>query len=125
VSQPTEIYTTSAVSGTSAKARVGLWLTPQETTDGVTGYPAVGIYVTSVVDLSSGDTVYPQIINSDVYVYGMYKLWSAEHDIPSYANNRALAEDEMNRNVEHVKGLQVHKPVEILSLPLLRRSRVV
>lgn len=121
-SQPTEIYTTSATDGTSSKARVGFWLCPQETTVGT--YPCVGMYVTSVVDQISSDTVPTQVINTDVFVFGMYLKWSIDKVPADVPMNKMLAEEAMNANVDHIKGLQVHKPDEVLALPLLLHSRV-
>lgn len=122
-SEPTEYYITSATDSNTSKATIGFWPVPDTTTSG--GYPRVRLYTTSVVDLIGTDAIPPQCINSNVYLYGMYKLWSFDKAPQDYSMNRAVAEDEMDKNVAHIKGLQTHKDTQILPNAILTRTRVV
>lgn len=121
-SKPVEYYTTSAENSNTSKARVGFWPVPDTSTSGT--YPRVRLYVTTIIDLITSDTVPPQVVNTNLFVYGMYALWAADKVPADLAYNEALATREMEKNVQHVKNLQVNLSTERLSLPTLTRSRV-
>ena len=124
-SMPTKLYTTSADDGTGAKFRVGLWLCPDTTTDIVTGYPILGMRVTSVEDMASDDDIPTDILNQNVYIYGMAKLWSFMKQPEDYPLVAPMADAELDKNVQFIKGLQVHKRTQELTIPMLRKSRVI
>lgn len=124
-SMPTKIYTTTKDDGTGAKFRVGLWLCPNITTDIVTGYPRLAMRVTSTEDMDATDDLPTDILNELVYVYGMCKLWSFLKQPEDYPLMKPMADAELDKNIQFVKGLQVHKRTQELTIPMLRKSRVV
>ncbi|AIE86989.1 hypothetical protein [Fimbriimonas ginsengisoli] len=111
-SSPTEYYVTSAVDGNGSKAQIGFWPNPAIGTDGISGYPRVRLYCTSVIDLSVGDLLPPQILNENVYLFGIFAKFlvrwqqANQNDLALY---RSLAEEEMSTNVAHIKDVQSNK----------------
>jgi hypothetical protein len=119
-SQPTQIYTTTATDGDSSILKIGVWMSP--TTSATGGYPCIGMRVTSVSEMDANDDVYPMILNRNIYVWGMALLWCWDKNPEDAPRWEVKAPAEMAKNVEFIKGLQVHKNVEVLANATLRVS---
>lgn len=120
-SQPTEYYVTSAPDGNTSKGQIGIWMKPDQTTDGVSGYPRCRFYTTTIVPLETDDNIPPQLLNENVYVYGMWAKWLMEDqdaDPRTMTLYRDLAEKEMNSNVTHIKSVQTNKEETLLASPM-------
>lgn len=125
-SEPLEYYVTSAVSGNSSKAQLGLWPLPSISSSD--GYPRVRVYATSVVPLAAEDPVPPQVLNDNVYMYGMFAKWEAERQDGNLSDLQAyqmLAERELERNIQHVKNVQENSTTELIPAFSLEIRRVV
>lgn len=124
--EPAEYYVTSAASGNSSKAQIGLWPVPALSSSD--GFPRVRVYATSVLDLEADDPVPPQVLNDNVYLYGMWAKWEAERQDGNLSDLQAyqmLAERELDRNVNHMKNVQENSTTELVPAFMSDFRRVV
>lgn len=117
-----QYYVTSTTSSDSAKNQIGFVNVPNVSTSGT--YPRVALYVTEYAILTGTETVPDNLLDDDVFVYGMCQKWAAESDSMRYEYWKALADDAMARNVQHVENLQNKAPDFEIITPFINCGRV-
>jgi hypothetical protein len=123
-STPMRMYVSSTPNVNTGKQVIGLDPIPAVTTDIGSGYPRVSIYENSVVDLLTTDTVPSMFISDRVFILTMFRNYATDarqEDLPLWTK---VAEDEINRNVAHIRDMQATTNQEIVLAPF-QQSRVI
>jgi len=90
--------------GTGAKTMIGFHRIPVTSYSG--GYPVINVYCTSYADQAAGDTVPPNLMSEQVILDGMCFLWAKERHHDAIGMWKELFENELHKNINHLKGMQ-------------------
>ena len=110
-STPDTYFVDTATSSDSAKMQVGFYPTPPTSTSG--GYPKVRLYVTTMTDYDTTDTVPTDLLDEEVFVAGMCYFWSLRRDKEKNEFWKIRFEEEIHKNIVHLQTLMARDNFEI------------
>lgn len=99
---PSTYYIRNVTSSDTSKQVIGFDPIPDTTTSG--GYPIVKVYCQQEATITTSETVPPQLLSDQIYIYKMAQMYSAEKDRKQYPFWNALYEEEYQRNLVHIKN---------------------
>ena len=98
---PLQFYIRNVPDSDGSKQMIGFLPIPDTTT--ATGYPIVKVYCQQEGTITASETVPPQLLSDQIYVYKMASLYAAEKDNKRYEFWETLYEKEYQRNLVHIK----------------------
>lgn len=99
---PTLYYLRNVTSSDTSKQVIGFDPIPDTTTSA--GYPIVKVYCQQEGTITTSETVPPQLLSDQIYIYKMAQMYAAEKDQKKYQFFSALYEEEFQRNLVHIKN---------------------
>lgn len=101
---PLQYYLRNVPDTDSSKQVIGFLPIPDTTTSA--GYPIIKVYCHQEGTITTTETLPPQILSDQIYIYKMGEIYSAEHDLRKNPAWVDLYEREYQRNVVHIKNRQ-------------------
>jgi hypothetical protein len=98
---PRQYFLQSNADNDGAKLQIGFDPIPSSTTSD--GYPVVQVHCIREAALSGTETLPPQLLSDEVYLSLMCRDFAREADHEKFGFWKALAEEELGRNVRHVR----------------------